>query len=198
MTKRVLCTITLIAAYSTGCVGDGVTQRRVNEDNAVGSYRWIMDTPSGVRFQLVQRVPDQARSFYVARGFTLEAIEGYASCVMQTIVNNNTTDKVVALDLANWRVVYDGLERPLKLTADWQKEWTRRGLPKSARIAFQWSQFPNIQKHEPGDWFQGMISTELPPASLFDLKINWTENGVGRTATIKDVQCAEDRNLDTE
>jgi hypothetical protein len=175
-----------------------VSQRRVQDGDA-GAYRWILDTASGVRFQFIQRFPDQTRSFYNGRGFTLEAADKYASaCVLQTVVNNNTNDKVVAFDLADWRVIEAGRERPLKLTADWQAEWERLGLPQSARIAFQWSQFPNVQEHQPGDWFQGMIAAELPPATVFELKIHWTENGIAHTAVVHDVQCAEDKKLGVE
>jgi len=192
----IFCALSLVTGQSATGETERVAQRRVQEDGPVMSYRWIVDAPSGVRFQLVQRVPDQTRSFYIGRGFALEAADRYASaCVMQTIVNNNTADRILALDLANWRVVHGGRKRPLKLTAQWQQEWEQRGVPESARIAFQWSQLPNTQVHQPGDWFQGMIAAELPPASVFDLQISWNENGTEHTATIKDLQCAEDRNL---
>lgn len=196
MTRYCLYTCLLVVACNPACAQDNIVQKRVQEDSTIGSYRWIVDTTSGVRFQLVQRIPDQTRSFYNGRGFPLEAADRYASaCVMQTIVNNNSADKVVSFDLADWRVVHHGSEHPLKLTAEWQQEWERLGVPKSGRIAFQWSQFPNVQRHQPGDWFQGMIAAELPPDTTFELAIKWAENGEAHSAIIKDLQCAKDRNL---
>lgn len=194
-----LWTALLALASAAACAQDDTVQKRIVEDSDLGSYRWIMDTPSGVRFQLVQRIPDQTRSFYNGRGFPLEAADEYASaCVMQTIVNNNSTDKVVTFKLADWRVVHDGKSRPLKLTSAWQQRWEQLDVPQPARIAFQWSQFPNVQKHEPGDWFQGMIAAELPGGTTFDLGMTWAENGVTRTATFRNIQCAKDRNLGGE
>lgn len=182
--------------YGAAVAANGVTQQRIPDDSVTGSFRWIMDTPSSLRFQLVQRIPDQTRSFYNARGFSLEAANKYATaCVMQTIFNNNSSDRTVAFDLADWRIVHETRSRPLKLTSEWQADWERLNVSQSGRIAFQWSQFPNVQKHGPGDWFQGMIAAELPPAAIFDLELHWTENGAARSATMKNIQCAEDRNL---
>jgi len=196
MARHFLYTGLLVIACNPVCAKDTVVQKRIQEDSAVGSYRWIVDSASGVRFQLVQRIPDQTRSFYNGRGFSLEAADRYASaCVMQTIVNNNSADKAVTFDLADWRVVHHGSAHPLKLTAEWQHEWERLNVPKAARIAFQWSQFPNVQRHQPGDWFQGMIAAELPPDTKFELAIKWAENGEARSVIIKDLLCAKDRNL---
>ncbi len=197
MRFKVLGTIVLIGIAGQGCAPrDAVEQQRIQEDAAIGSYRWILDAPSGVRFQLVQRIPDQTRSFYIGRGFSLQAADEYASaCVMQTIVNNNTPDQLVTFNLADWRVVHDGRSRPLKLTKAWQQRWEQLNIAQPARIAFQWSQFPNVQRHEPGDWFQGMIAAELPGGESFDLEMTWAENGVTKTATFKDIQCAKDRKL---
>lgn len=182
-----------------GCstvVHDDTQQRKILQDKVVGSYRWIMTAPSGVNFTLAQRLPDQTRSFYLARGFTSAAANSYAiSCVFQTIVHNDTKKSVVAFNLADWRIIENGHERPLKLTSQWQQDWKKMGLPKSAQIAFQWSQFPTIQKHNPGDWFQGMIAAGLPPGSTFGVKIVWTQDGVPHQAKMTDIQCPKDRTI---
>ena len=196
MTKYLLGISLLALPYSVVHAGDDISQKRVQEDSTIGSYRWIADAPSGARFQLVQRIPDQTRSFYNVRGFPINAADVYAtSCVMQTIFNNNTNNKVVSFNLADWTITHNGVKKPLKLTTEWMDEWKKMGVSQSARIAFRWSQFPTVQKHQPGDWFQGMIAAGLPGGSSFDLGIKWTENGVTHTATIKDVQCAKDRIL---
>lgn len=171
---------------------------RVREDAETGTYRWILAVPSGPLFQLVQRVPDQTRSFYIGRGFPHEAADRYASaCVMQTLFNNNG-DRTVSFDLADWRILHDGAERPLQPTAAWQRQWERLGVAPPARIAFQWSQFPNVQRHDPGDWFQGMIAAGLPPGSTFALKLVWSEDSRVRTALMDGLVCADDKTLEAD
>lgn len=196
MFKYVVCFALLFCSCSSAIAKDKFTQKRILNSGVVHSYRWIATAPSGVRFQLVQRIPDQTRSFYIDKGFSLKAADEYASaCVMQTIFNNNTKDKTVSFNLADWRVIHNGISKPLKLRKQWLAEWEKLKVPKSARIAFRWSQFPTYQEHSPGDWFQGMIAVGLSPGSKFDLKITWSENKVVHTATMKNIQCAKDINL---
>ncbi|MEJ2438652.1 MAG: hypothetical protein P8Z72_03150 [Gammaproteobacteria bacterium] len=196
MFKYVVCLALLSFTCTSALAKDNFTQKRILNKGVVHSYRWIATAPSGVQFTLVQRVPDQTRSFYIDKGFSLKAANEYASaCVMQTIFNNNTSDKTVTFNLANWRVIHNGISKPLKLRKAWLREWKHLKVPNSARIAFRWSQFPTYQKHSPGDWFQGMIAAGVSPGSKFDLKITWTENGVVHTATMKNIQCAKDISL---
>lgn len=189
----------LLAAWALSCAAGedtNVQQRRIGPDKQTDSYRWIMTTPSGVNFTLAQRVPDQTRSFYIARGFSQKAANQYAvSCVFQTIVHNDSR-KAMSFDLSDWRVIFDGRERPIRSTAQWQEQWETIGVPKSARIAFQWSQFPTVQKHDPGDWFQGMIAAGLPPQSTFALKIVWREDDTRHEAVMTDLVCPKDRVLE--
>lgn len=196
MLKYVVCFALLSCACSSVLAKDIFNQKRILDNSAIHSYRWIATAPSGVRFQLAQRIPDQTRSFYNNKGFSLKAANKYATaCIMETYFNNNTPDKTVTFNLANWRVIHKGVAKPLKPTKAWLREWKRLKVPKSALIAFRWSQFPSYQKHSPGDWFQGMIAAGLPPGAAFDLKITWSENGVAHTGIIKNIQCAKDRSL---
>jgi len=193
--------IPVFSVLATGCFAndngrsDGITQRLLTEPET-GSYRWIMDTSGGIQIQLVQRIPDQTRSFYIARGFQRPAADRYAeACVFQTIFHNNSKDALVRIDLSEWRVLADGSEKALRLEPAWQAEWKKMGVSQSARVAFKWSQFPSKQKHRPGDWFQGMIAAERPFGSELDLKVKWSENGVKHEAVIRGLKCAEDRTL---
>jgi hypothetical protein len=174
-----------------------IEQKRITDDDAVAAFRWIAETKTGVRFTFAQRIPDQTRSFYLARGFPSPASSLYATaCIYQVILNNDSKDRVVKIDLADWRVIYNGKKKPIKLESDWQKTWQEMNISKSSRIAFRWSQFPKIQKHKPGDWFQGMAAADLPPSTEFDLYIKWLENDKPHDAIIHKLQCAADRNLE--
>lgn len=181
---------------ATAHAGDGFTQTRTKQNDKVGSYHWTLQAPSGVKFQLIQRVPDQTRSFYVGRGFAAEAADRYATaCVFQTIVENGATNEELTIDLSEWEVRAGPESHPLTLTEQWQRRWQEQGVSQSARIAFQWSQLPTVQRHAPGDWFQGMIATEVPPATPFNLAVRWREDGQPREAVFKNLECAQDRAL---
>lgn len=183
-------------APGTGYASDRFIQTRSQQQDDVGSYQWTLEAPSGVTFQLIQRVPDQTRSFYVGRGFLAAAANRYATaCVFQTIIENRAVSEELTIDLSEWEVHVGAESRPLTLTEQWQRRWQDYGVSQPARIAFQWSQLPNVQRHAPGDWFQGMIATEVPLASPFDLIIRWREDGQPREAILKNLECAEDRTL---
>ena len=189
-----------IVVIESGCAMNSssyITQHRLTEKGQVGAYRWVAESPSGVRFQFAQRIPDQTRAFYMARGFSTAAANKYATaCVFQAILNNNSKNLVIKTDLSNWQIIQNGKKSPLPLERDWQIIWNKMNISQSGRIAFRWSQFPTIQVDKPGDWFQGMTTTNLPPGTKFDLYIKWYENGKPREAIIHRLQCADDRRLD--
>lgn len=146
----------------------------------------------GVRVTLTQMLPDQARAFFMARGFERGAAEAYAqACVFQTVLRNEGA-KTIDLRLTDWQALA-GEKRVLpKLDRDWQIEWKKLGVSESGRIAFRWAQFPAEQTFEPSDWIQGMTSFALPRGSRFDLKLRWTAQGKQQENTLKGVICAHD------
>jgi len=188
-----------ILMLECGCAihsSNRITQQRLIEKGPVGAYRWVVESPSGVHFQFVQRIPDQTRAFYMAREFSTAAANKYATaCIFQAILNNNSKNLVIKTDLSSWRVIQNGKKSPLPLERDWQKIWKKMNISNSGRIAFRWSQFPTIQIDKPGDWFQGMTAANLPPGSKFDLYLKWYENDKPREAVIHKLQCADDRRL---
>lgn len=146
----------------------------------------------GVGFTLMQITPDQARAFFLARGFDRPSVDYYAShCVFMTIVRNKTVAESISNNLADWRVHKKNSKAgKLKLALDWLREWKQRGIAESALIAFEWSQFPQIQTFEMGDWNQGMTTYALPLGSFFDLGFSWRVKGVKHEARLENIQCA--------
>ncbi len=156
---------------------------------------------------LVQRLPDQTRAFYLARGFSQHDANAIATqCVMQTIVKNlanSPTDAEVLVKLADWRVRLEQAEKPIKLKEEWLQSWRLRNrqdknqldkVKKSAMVAFKWSTFPTRQIFQPeGDYAWGMITIGLPPGSRFDLKLVWYENGQQKQYWLNQVECSQDR-----
>jgi len=102
-----------------------------------------------------------------------------------------TVAESISNHLADWRVnTKSGKPGKLKLASDWLKEWRQRGVPEPALIAFEWSQFPQVQTFEMGDWNQGMTTYALPLGSVFDLVVSWRVKGTKHEARLENIQCA--------
>ena len=156
---------------------------------------WELSTP-GMSVRLVQRLPDQTRGFFLARGLPREAVEKVAQhCVFQTVFKNNSqtiTPSALDYDLRDWVVAAGEAQRGMKTREDWAEEWARFDVPQPARIAFEWALFPTRQVYNPGDYNWGMSVFDVAPGTVFDLELVWRQYGETRSATIESVQCAPD------
>jgi hypothetical protein len=152
------------------------------------------------QLELIQRTPQQTRSFFQARGFSVDIANDIATqCVFQTIVRNTEGENVsdsISVSLKKWRIKKAGAsdEAPIKLKEVWDKEWKEGDISNSARVAFRWATFPTEQTFQPGgDYNWGMISIGLKPDTLFDLHVFWKQDGVPKDAWIKNIQCPADK-----
>lgn len=158
-------------------------------DPDTGLATWQAEA-AGVQVRLTQISPDQARGFYQARGFSAAAAERYAAeCVFMTVVRN-IGDTPVEHRLADWRYVYRGKAQPIRSKTEWQRLWKRLGVSESARIAFNWAQFPATQTFAPGDWNQGMTTYRVPRGDPFDLRFAWRAGGKQHSGSLEQVRCA--------
>ncbi len=179
--------LALLLGFSSFAVADG-TRHAVDPDT--GATTWETRA-HGVHLQLTQILPDQARAFYINRGFPAETVERYArSCVYMTVLRNDAAPGEVVFRLADWRVVSEGQARPPIRIEEWMAYWDGLGLPEPARIAFRWAQFPPEQEYAPGEWNQGMLTTGLPPGGRFDLIARWSVAGKQYEGKLEDVHCA--------
>ncbi len=177
-------------------LGVGVTvaaplQRIDNPDS--GLVRWRL-TWSALHVELAQRLPDQTRGFFLARGVPAPLADAFArACVFQVIARNRGEDATLELDTRAWRVRQQGIEQPLPDKRDWLREWRAAGLSNAAALAFRWATFPTTQGFAPGDYNWGMIGFGPAPGERFDLKLVWREDGVVESHWIEDLRCAEDK-----
>jgi len=156
----------------------------------------------GMSLRLVQRLPDQTRAFFLARGFSKDDAELIAqSCVFQTVFRNtsNKSDPdPISYDQRDWVVIGNDGNSGMKTREAWEAIWTERNAPKAARIAFKWALYPTEQTYQPGDYNWGMSTTGLVPGSKFDLKVTWHQYDSIRSAVIKDMRCAPDMDMDSQ
>lgn len=176
--------------FSLSCFAD--SPQKMNVDPATGITTWEINT-QGVNFSLTQILPEQARAFYVNRGFTLQQSESFASsCVYMTVMRNENAAGTVHFIKGNWSVVTNKKSHPLVSVESWVKKLKKQKVNKQALLAFRWAQFPPEQEFEPGgDWNQGMLSIGLPAGRLFDLVVRWDINGKPYETKLLGVHCAK-------
>ncbi len=192
-TPIVICCLLAGLAGNIGA-GAAVQTHDIDPDTGLKTWRWDEGPFS---LQLTQFLPDQTRAFFQGRGFAAKAANAISrSCVLRTIVGNTglaDVDKVVLVDLEEWRVDAGFGRKAIKRMREWQRRWETEGIPKAARIAFRWSLFPYRQEFLPGDANWGMIAFGPEPGMPFDLYFSWRESGKLHEGNLKGLQCAPDR-----
>ncbi len=179
--------------FLAGCVA-GVVWADVStdQDAETGLRSWTW-SHQGVSIELVQRLPDQTRAFFLGRGFSAEDADRIGrACVFQTIFRNGGA-QAVEYDLGDWSLGHGSERSALRTREVWDREWESQGIDQPARIAFRWSLLPTVQRFEPGDYNWGMTSFGLPPGARFDLSLVMEIGGERVTGEIPAVVCAADR-----
>jgi hypothetical protein len=167
-------------------------------DPDTGLATWTLHD-GALSVELVQRLPDQTRAFFMGRGFPTLSADAFArACVFQAIIANaavGAQGPAVEIDLRRWRIDSGQGPAPLPVEALWQPRWEASGLSQGARIAFRWALFPTEQTFMPGDHGWGMIPFGPAPDTRFDLSLVWSEDGVEHTARLNSIHCTPDRSI---
>lgn len=185
-TLSVLC-IGLLALVFSARVAASETRHTIDPETQLSTWEASGD---GVHLRLTQISPQQARAFMQARGLDEKSVEEFAhTCVYMTVLRNELKSPIKYC-LAEWRYVPEfGTPQTMLGKHDWLAKWQPRKLPKSVKLAFDWSQFPFEQTFATGDWNQGMTTFELPAGSRFDLQYRWWRNGKLYENTLRNIQC---------
>ncbi|MDY6980786.1 MAG: hypothetical protein SV201_12960 [Pseudomonadota bacterium] len=166
--------------------------RGADPDTGLRHWQW---QEAGIHFKLTQRLPDQTRAFFDARGFDKKARERIAlACVFQSEFKNTADNDrpPVEYDLSQWRIHTEEGTRPLMVRETWEPIWQQHGLPKPAQIAFEWALLPTYQKYAAGDYNWGMTVYGLAPGSEFDLEFSWSRGDKHYTRRIDGIKCPPD------
>ena len=164
-----------------------------NEDTGLRKWQ-LLD--GNLEIELVQRLPDQTRGFFMARGFSAAIAEEIAvSCIFQTVIRNSgqpDAGRTIGIDLTKWRVLYAGGEQAVRLKEPWIASWPEGAVSEASRLAFQWALFPTRQEFLADDYNWGMTAFGPPPGATFDLDLTWQEDGHARSVRIEAIECAPD------
>ena len=189
MTRMLSWACVPLLAACLGVAASPSVERSVSEAGLEG---WRL-RDGAFELEVIQRLPDQTRAFFEARGFGTDAVDRIArTCVMQAILRNPSDVATLDVNLEAWRRTAAGEEGRLRLREDWMRTWAEDGTGAPARIAMNWALFPTRQQFAPGDYNWGMMSFDLPPGAVFDLDVVWHEDGERRAASIDAVRCAAD------
>jgi hypothetical protein len=191
MTIRTLWVLLLLFVAGTPPAAEIVR----SADEETGLRKWHL-AEGKLEVELVQRLPDQTRGFFMARGFSPAIADEIAvSCIFQTIIRNTGTQAdavAVSIDLAQWRVIHADGEQGVRLKEPWMASWPENTVGEASRLAFQWALFPTRQEFMADDYNWGMTAFGLPPGAVFDLDLVWQEGGEMHTRRIAAIKCAPD------
>lgn len=146
--------------------------------------------------RLVQRLPDQTRAYFSARGFKAEDVKFIAEhCFFQTVYKNLSgaeKARVIQHDIRDWVYHYKGKSLGIKPREDWKPIWQKRKVNNAQIIAYEWSLLPSVQIFQAGDYNWGMTIFDVPHGASFDLELVWKVDGKRQTATMTNVTCSKD------
>jgi len=192
--------ITLVALLNAGTAIAADTPMTTGVIAETGLHYWEWDA-QGVLFRLTQRLPDQTRAYFMARGFDSGSADLIANrCVFQSMFKNiaDPGGTATSIDLDTWRIRSGGNEYHLVTREQWQDELQKNDISQAAAIALEWSLLPTRQVYAPGDYNWGMTSYALKPGKTFDLGFSWKREGRVFHGNLKDVECAPDIHPDPE
>ena len=165
-------------------------------DNGLRVWRW---EGHGVLLELTQRLPDQTRGYFEARGFAPTLADEIAhSCFFQSVFQNTVRPGggSVEFDLGEWRAIHNGGHTRMRLREHWERLWSQRPVSAAARIAFEWSLMPTRQQYAPGEYNWGMTVYGLPAGTVFNLEFSWYRDGRRFVHTLDAIECAPDVRMD--
>lgn len=180
-------------AAATGPVNTGVVP-----ETGLRFWEW---NARGVLFRLTQRLPDQTRAYFMARGFDNENAESIATrCVFQSMFKNiaEQGEGAVSIDLDTWRIHSAGGETRMITREKWPENFVNPEVAKAAAIALEWSLLPTRQVYAPGDYNWGMTGYGLKPGKVFDLDFSWKRGDKVFQGYLKSVECAPDIHPDPQ
>ena len=185
---------TATAALLLSTSATAVVERGIDAETQLKSWKL---SEGAFSLELIQRLPDQTRGFFLARGFSSQIADDIGTqCVLQTIGRNTDSSGGASIryNLADWVVRSDSETRSIKFKEQWDQEWSEQEVNTAARLAFRWATFPTQQEFEPGgDYNWGMISFGLPPGSVFDLQLRWQQDNQEKHHWITQIECPNDR-----
>ena len=122
---------------------------------------------------------DEVVSFYLGRGLEAASVEPYARrCVLRALLRNLGATAKISTKLNEWVLLASGQPpRRIEGRSPWVAAIKNTQPSHEARMAFEWSQLPDVINLDAGDSVQGMVSLPLQRGIEFELVIHWRSGG---------------------
>ena len=163
-----------------------------SKENETGLDTWEW-RKAGISIQFIQRLPDQTRAFFQARGFSSADSDRIANTCVFQIIFRNDGEQSLTYNLNEWKVIVQNSPYPILTREHWDTVWQQSEASQAAIIAFRWALLPTRQQFEPGDYNWGMTSFGAPSGETFDLDLVLLHNDELITSTVTDLICAIDQ-----
>lgn len=149
----------------------------------------------GIDFSVAVPEPEQMVAFYSARGFPPAAIEEIRRTCYLGVGVFNKSDKVVWLELANWRIEDESGQPVQRITREqWNQIWERLNVPLASRATFGWTQMPesrDLQPQEPVGGNLAVISPNKPFKLIARFRTGADGKGEPIEMQVDKLQCPE-------
>jgi hypothetical protein len=147
-----------------------------------------------LKFRLTPRTREQTAAFYEGRGFPKSAINQIADTCFFTVIIRNKSDKVLWLELKNWRF-YSNNQPVVRLDRKyWEQQWQKINLPQSYRSTFGWTLLPDVRDLQPNEPVGGNIvlpRTREPFTIEALFKTGTNKRGNDIVLRFTNIQCAD-------
>lgn len=177
---RLCSSLVLMLFFSNSLVA---AEQTVHKNETNGLYTWT-SAGDGFSVELIQVVPDFIRAIYSKHNFPHDQIEEIASYCVYGSVIKNTSDKVLAYNVSDWKYEHKGKSYPVKTKTRWLDQWHKAG------VVFSWTLLPDEGEFYEGDWQQGFTTIKLPRGSRFDLVYTWTLDDISHSDRITNIECS--------
>jgi hypothetical protein len=145
--------------------------------------------------RLTPRTPDQMAAFYEARGFPASMVDLTRTACFITVGIRNKSDRVIWLDLDQWR--FTGPEGAIvRIDRQWWKDrWRDMDAPLPGQSTFRWTLLPEALDFRPGEREGGNITLPRAQAPLrLQARFDTGADRDGETVEmiVENLRCAED------
>lgn len=167
--------------------GNALAARGEPDGTAIATATWRLEA-GAISVVATSLARDAVAAFLMGRGVASRLANRYAShCVERIAVGHPSGRGSIAYDVREWRVEPGALR--LKTREDWMGQREAGDMDSHARLGFEFSQLPTVERLAVGDSAQGMTAIALPPGSRFDLSVAWSDSRGRHRAVLRGLVC---------
>lgn len=147
-----------------------------------------------VKMIVIPRTREQMKAFYEGRGFPPSAIAAIAEACFMTVIVKNKSDKILWLELENWRFSSTAADVRRLDRGYWKQRWQTLGVPMASQSTFGWTLLPERRDLQVDEGVGGNITLAVTQ-HLFELSAKFfrgeNKQSTPITVQLNNLQCAQ-------